>query len=1031
MLEFFIRRPVFATVTSLLVVLIGVVAYSKLSVREYPNIEEPIISVRVDYPGASAEIMETQVIQVLEEEIAGIEGIETLTSSSEPEEGSININFGLDVDPDVAASDVRDRVSRARRALPEEVDEPMIAKADADAQAMFYLAFTSDRHSPLQITDYADRYVKDQLQNLPGVAEVSIYGERRYAMRIWVDPARLAAYKLTVQDVENALRAQNVEIPAGRIESVDREFTVLSQTGLTTPEGFEDIIVKDVAGFPVRLRDVARVEIGPEERRRTTRYNGQNAVILAIVKQAAANPLEVSHSAREALPAIIDDLPTGMHAEIANDSSVFIDESIHEVFLTISEAVFLVVLIIYFFLRTLRATLIPLVTIPVSLIGACMLMYALGFSVNTLTLLAMVLAIGLVVDDAIVVLENIHRHIEAGVPRARAAIMGIKEISGAVIAMTITLAAVYTPIAFSEGLTGTLFTEFALTLAGAVLVSGFVALTLTPMMCSKLLRGTDHHGRLYIWLERGFDGMNRGYRALLTATLKARPVVALFGLAVAGASYFLFTSLETELAPTEDRGSIQIIGKAPVGSTPEYTASWAQRIEPLVEKIPELKGAFVLSGFPDAVDILSLGQLEHWDKRERTQQAITARLAPKLSQIPGIDVFVNDPLSLGQGGRSQPIEFIVQTSSSYAALDKAVDALLAAAEKYPGFENLDSDLELDKPQLNIKVDREKVADSGVSVESLGRTLESLLGGRQVTRFNRNAEQYDVIVQIADSARAAPEDLRTLYVRGDYGGMIQLSNLLRVEETVAPSELNRFNQLRSAEVSASLAPGYSLGEGLAAMERIAKEALPPNFLTDYGGQSREFKESSASVYVMFLLALVFIYLVLSAQFESFVDPLVIMLTVPLAMTGALLALKLTGGTLNIYSQIGLITLIGLITKHGILIVDFANQLQARGQAPRAAVTEAAALRLRPILMTTGAMVLGAVPLALATGAGAESRQVIGWVIVGGVAFGTLLTLFVVPTAYTWLARTRATKPRAVETPRAASQNPRAIDPQLAS
>jgi multidrug efflux pump len=870
---------------------------------------------------------------------------------------------------------------------------------------MFYIAFTSDRHSPLEITDYADRYVKDRLQNLSGVAEVRIYGERRAAMRIWVDPARLAAYDLTVQDIENALRAQNVEIPAGRIESVDREFTVLSQTGLTEPQEFENIVIKDVDGFPVRVEDVAQVEIGPADERRTTRYNGENAVILAIVKQATANPLEVAQGARAALPGIIDELPAGMNAAVANDTSVFIEESIHEVFVTVAEAVILVILIIYFFLRTWRATLIPLVTIPVSLVGTFVLMYALGFSVNTLTLLAMVLAIGLVVDDAIVVLENIHRHMERGVPRVAAAIQGIKEISGAVIAMTLTLAAVYTPIAFSEGLTGRLFTEFALTLAGAVLVSGFVALTLTPMMCSKLLRHRGSHGRLYNWLERGFDAANRGYRVLLQATLKARPLVVLGGLGVAGASYFLFTSLDSELAPAEDRGTVQIVGRAPVGSTPEYTARWAQRIEPLVEAIPELQGAFVLAGFPDTVDILSLGRLEHWDQRSRSQQEIAAELIPKLARIPGIQVYVSNPPSLGQSGRSQPIEFIVQTSSSYEELATMVDKLLRKARNYPGFQNLDTDLRLDKPQLDIEVDRAKVADTGVGVEILGRTLESLLGGRQVTRFNRNAEQYDVIVQVADSDRATPEDLRRLYVRGDGGAMVQLSNLIRVHETVAPTELNRFNQLRSASISASLAPGYSLGEGLAAMERIAARTLPADFQTDYSGQSREFKESSTSIYITFVLALLFIYLVLSAQFESFVDPLIIMLTVPLAITGALLALNLTGGTLNIYSQIGLITLIGLITKHGILIVEFANQLQARGRAVREAVVEAAALRLRPILMTTGAMVFGALPLALATGAGAESRQQIGWVIVGGVTFGTILTLFVVPTAYTLLARTR--------------------------
>lgn len=1011
--EFFIRRPVFATVMSLITILIGLVSYLQLTVREYPNIDEPVVSVRTSYPGASAQIIESQVTQVLEGSIAGIEGIETLTSSSQPEESRITVRFRLSVDPDVSASDVRDRVSRVRGRLPDAVEEPVIAKVEADAQAIIFLAFTSDRHTPIQISDYADRYVRDRLQNLPGVAEVRIFGERRYAMRIWLDRARLAAYQLTTQDVEDALRQQNVEVPSGRIEGPDREFTVLSRTGLVTPEQFERIIVKDVNGFPVRVRDLARVAVGPQDERRVTRFDGDNAVILGIVKQATANPLDVSKAMRTALPTLTDSLPPGMKVTIAYDKSVFIDRSIEAVYTTISEAVALVVIVIFFFLRTIRATIIPLVTIPVSLIGAFALMNLLGFSINTLTLLAMVLAIGLVVDDAIVVLENIHRHIENGAKPVRAAIVGIREISGAVVAMTLTLAAVYVPVAFAPGRTGSLFAEFALTLAGSVLVSGFVALTLTPMMCSRLLRNHESHGRIYNLLESGLNAVTRGYRRSLENTLRLRPAVAVAALLVAGSSYFLLTGLKSELAPVEDRGVLFTAGHAPEGSTVDFTSRYAADFETLLKRIPEVQHYFVIVGSRAVTELISFSQLTPWEDRDRTQMEIVREAQPRLSRIAGVRAFANNPGSFGQSARSKPVEFVIQTSESYEKLDEYVDKFLEEAEKYPGLVNLDSDLRLNKPQIDVEVDRERVADMGASVLTVGRTLETLLGGRQVTRFNRNGEQYDVIVQVAPEDRRTAGDLDDIYVRGRDGSIIQFSNLVSVRETVAPKELNRFNQFRAATITGNIAAGYSLGEGLAALEAAAKRVLPPDARYDFAGESREFREAGTSLLFVFILALGFIFLVLSAQFESFVDPLIIMLTVPLSMTGALLALYLTGGTLNIYSQVGLVTLIGLISKHGILIVQFANQLQDDGRTLREAVIEAATLRLRPILMTTGAMISGAIPLALASGAGAESRQEIGWVIVGGMSFGTLLTLFVVPTAYTLLARDRATARNSAE------------------
>ena len=1012
-----IRRPVLATVMSLALMLIGIVSYQRLSVREYPKIDEPVVTVETTYKGASAQIIESQVTQTLEDSLAGIEGIDVMSSISRAEKSQITLRFRLDRNVDVAASDVRDRVGRVRAQLPGEIDEPVIAKVEADAQPIIYLAFSSDRHSPLEVTDFADRYVKDRLQNLPGVAQVRIFGERRFAMRLWLDPQRMAAYRVTPQDVENALRRQNVEIPAGRVESVAREFTVVSETDLRSPAEFENIILRDDSGYLVRLRDVGRAELGALDERVSARFNGRGAVAIGVVKQSTANPLDVSKAVNDALPTIRVALPDGMGVDVGYDSSVFIAKSIDAVFHTIFEAIILVVLVIFFFLRSLRATLVPLVTIPVSLIGGFALMYAFGFSINTLTLLSMVLAIGLVVDDAIVMLENIFRYVEEGMDPFQAALKGSREIGFAVIAMTITLAAVYAPIGFMTGRTGRLFTEFALTLAGAVIVSGFVALTLSPMMCSKLLKHETKHGLLYRAIERFLEGMTNGYRSLLRLSLRARPLVLLIGFAVAAASYVLFNGLKSELAPVEDRGTIVGIAIAPEGSTLDYTMGYAQQMEALFRQIPVLEKFFVVVGFPVVNQGIAFVRLIDWDLRDVKQQAITSQLFPKMFGIPGIMGFVTNPPSLGQSPTEKPVNFVIQTSLPFEELQAMVNAMMAEARNFPGLVNLDTDLKLNKPELKVSLDRDKAADLGVDVDTVGRTLETLLGGRQVTRFKKDGKQYDVIVQVANIDRRNPDDIAGIYVRGGTsatatatatatggaGQMISLANLVTVEERVAPKELNHFNKLRSATITATLAPGTSLGEALAVMQAAANKVLPATAQTDYAGQSREFRESASGLYFVFVLALAFIYLVLAAQFESFIDPFVIMLTVPLSMTGALAALQMSGGTMNVYSQIGLVTLVGLITKHGILIVEFANQLQRAGTDIRKAVEEAAVLRLRPILMTTGAMVLGAVPLAYAEGAGAESRQAIGAVIVGGMTLGTLLTLFVVPTVYSYIAR----------------------------
>ena len=1023
--EICIRRPVFATVLSVVVLLIGLISFSRLSVREYPRIDEPVVTVETRYTGASAEVVESQITKVLEDSMAGIEGVDVMTSVSRSEISQITVRFKLSRDPDSAAADVRDKVARVRARLPDAVDEPVIAKVEADAFPIMWLSVSTTTKSPVEVSDYISRYIKPRLSTLPGAADVRIFGERKVSMRVWLDRAKLAAYRLTPADVEDALRRQNVEIPAGRIESDKREFSVLSQTDLQTPAEFEAIVIRDVSGYPVRIRDIGRVNVAPVDERVIARFMGNPAVSMGVIKQAVANPLDLSRAVRDEVAEINKTL-ADMKVEVVYDSSVFIDESIKSVFTTIVEAILLVALVIFLFLRNVRATLIPLVTIPVSLIGAFTFMYLFGFSVNTLTLLAMVLAIGLVVDDAIVVLENIHRHLEEGMPRLDAALVGAREIAFAVMAMTVTLAAVYAPLAFQTGRTGRLFIEFALALAGAVLVSGFVALTLSPMMCSKLLKHEEKHGRFYNVTERWIRNMVAGYKVILDRALHHRLYVLAAAVFVAGLSVVLGMVLRSELSPTEDRGVIFGFVSGPEGATVRYTSDNVKKLEEIYRVLPETYRYNGFAGFPTVADGVSIARLKPWSERTRTQQEIVNSLMPQFAAIPGVRAFPANVPSLGQSPRARPVEFVVMSQAPFEVLQRYVDAIIAEASKTPGLQNLDSDLRLDKPELKVSVNREKIVDVGASVETVGRTLETMLGGRQVTRFKRDGEQYDVIVQVSEGDRRSPADISDIYVRGKNNEMVQLSNLVVVREGVAPKNLNHFNRIRAATITATLAPGYALGDALAAMQDAAKKVLPPTVQTDLNGLSREFRDSSTEIYVVFVLALAFIFLVLAAQFESFIDPFIIMFTVPLAMTGALLALWMFGGTLNIYSKIGLVTLVGLITKHGILIVEFANQIQAKGKTVIEAVEEAAVLRLRPILMTTGAMVLGALPLALATGAGAESRRQIGWVIVGGMLVGTLLTLFVVPTAYTLLARRHKTFEERLEQDRAAHVAPAAAD-----
>jgi multidrug efflux pump len=1006
-----IKRPVLATVMSMLIILVGFLCFTRMAVREYPNIDPPVVSVRTVYKGATAQVMESAITQPLEDSLSGIEGIKTIKSQSREEVSQITITFTAAREIDGAANDVRDRVARIRKNLPASSDNPVVSKIEADANPVMWIAFTSDRHTPMELTDYADRYLTDPMKALPGVASVIIGGERKYAMRVWLDRERLASQGLTAQDVEDALRRQNLDSPGGRIESTQREFTVQARTDLGSPEEFNDMIIKEVNGYPIRLKDVGRAAPGPYENRKIVRVRGEQALGLGIVKQSTANTLEVAEGAKALLPKLQATLQPGMKMWVAVDTSQFIDSSIKAVYTTIAEALILVVLVIFFFLREVRATLIPAITIPVSIIGHFTFLKFLGFSINTLTLLGIVLSIGLVVDDAIVVLENVHRHIEEGMKPFKAALVGTKEIGFAVIAMTVTLAAVFTPLSFAQGNTGKLMTEFALTVATSVIVSGFVALSLVPMMCSKLLK--HDHSWVYRKTTWFFDGLNHAYSTTLGALLRHRWIVGVIGVIVIGSIYWLFSQLKTELSPEEDRSMFLAFAITPEGSSMQYTDSYVNAVENMMKDVPEIDTIFavVAPGLerPNPVNLgIAFSVLKPWEQRHRSQQQITKELGPKLyGGLPGALAFTKGLPSLGQPLFSKKVEYILY-GSSYEELQGKVNKVMAKLSQYPGLTALDTDLKLNKPQLAVKIDRDKASSLGVSMETIGHTLETLLGGYDVTRYKHEGKQYDVVVQMEDDKRRQPSDLTSIYVRGSDGSLNQLSNLVSLQETVAPKELNHFNKLRAAVINGEPAGGKSLGEVLDYIDTVVQSELGPETRTDLDNISREFRESSGQLWVTFGLALIFIYLVLSAQFESFVGPMVIMLTVPLAMAGALLAMWITsklgmGGTLNVYSQIGLVMLVGLITKHGILIVEFANQLRAKGVAKFDAIRQAATMRLRPILMTTAAMVLGAIPLALSHGAGAESRQAIGWVVVGGLLLGTFLTLFVIPVMYTLMVR----------------------------
>ena len=1004
-----IKRPVFGTVLSLIVVLIGLVAGDRLTIREYPEIDEPTVSVTTDYRGAAAEIMETQVTKIIEDSLAGIEGIKTLSSKSQEGKSEITVKFKLGRDPDAAAAEVRDRVGRVRGDLPDEIEEPIIAKVEANADPIIWLAFSSSRHTPAQMTDFVDRFIIDEITRIDGVADAIIFAERRYAMRIWLDTLKMASHNVTAADVENALRRQNQEIPGGRVESRQREFVVRNESDLRTVPQFNDMILRADGNYLVRLRDVGRAALGVESERQVARFVGSPSVAIGVVRQSVANPLEISADVRELLPRIQSRLPDGMKIDLAYDSSVFIEASMDNVVQTLAEAAALVLLVILFFLRSFRSVLIPMVTIPVSLIGTLFFMWMLGFSINTLTLLAAVLAIGLVVDDAIVMLENIYRHVEDGMHPIRAALVGAKEIQFAVIATTVALAAVFVPVALMEGRTGRLFSEFALTLAGAVIISSFVALSLSPMMCSRILRKTPREPIVGRWIKAFLDRIDAIYESSLRWGLRNRAAVVLVAAFAAAANYVVFTQLKSELAPLEDRGVVFGVLIGPEGATIDYTDAYMRQLEQVYDKVPEMRQHFVASGYQIPSEGFSVLLTKPWGERDRHITEIVGSVFPQFFGIAGTLAFPVAPPSLGQNPTERPITFVIMDSRSYGDMDQSLQKFLAEVRKNPGLLSVDTDLRVNTPQLLVKMKRDRIGTLGLDIATVGGAIETMLSGREVTRFKQNGEQYDVIVQAEESERSRPEQLLRFFVRAPEGDLIPLSALVDVQEVVEPRERNHFNRARAVKVTANLAPGYSMGEALAYLEEVAQRTFPKTASVGYDGQSLEFFESGGSLYFAFGLALMFIFLVLAAQFESFIDPTIIMLTVPLSVIGALLALQLTGNTLNIYSQIGLITLVGLITKNGILITEFANQLQDAGKAKFEALVESSRLRLRPILMTAFSMIFGTLPLALASGAGAESRHQIGWVIVGGLLLGTFFSVYIVPVAYSFIARDRQKRP----------------------
>ncbi len=1009
-----VRRPVLATVLSSLIVAFGVLSFGNLPLRELPDVDPPIVSISTNYPGASSAVIESRITKPLEDRLNGIDGIRTIESTSSDGRSSITIEFELSREISDAANDVRERIARAIDDLPDEADPPEIYKAEADSRPILWLNFGSRTRSSLDLTDYAERYLVDRFSVLDGVARVRLSGDLRYAMRIWLDRVALAARGLTVTDVEDALRRENIELPAGRLESSRRDFAVRVERGYRTVADFEALVVaRGADGHLVRLAEVARVTLGPEEWRTYYRGNGVPRMGIGIVKQSGANTTAVARLVREELAEVQEYLPDDLELIMSWDSSEYVQASVDQVYQTFLIAMVLVVIVIYLFLGTSRAALIPAVTVPICLIGSMTFLYLFGLSLNLLTLLALVLSIGLVVDDSIVVLENVQRRIELGEPTALAALRGAREVGFAVIATTLVVIAVFVPIAFMEGAIGRLFRELAITVSATVGISSFVALTLSAMLCSKLLVRKQRDGPVIRFATRSLEAGTQRYRGLLATALR-RPILAGSVVLVAVAAIFvLFERVPTELEPSEDRGAFMMMVLGPEGASFDYTVEHYRKIEeqvlfPLVDAgevrnaITRVPGFGAGEGMNTGIGIIVL---EHWDDRERSVDEVIGYLNRETSKIPGVRVFAMNSGGLGnRGGR--PVQFVI-AASSHEQAGQWLQQVLARAGEVEGLVGANGDYRPTRPEIRVEIDRARAADLGVSIEAISRTLETMLGSRRVGTFVDRGEEYPVILQAREEQRRDPHDLENLYVRSQRSGkLIPLSNLVGTREMADAGSLRRMNRLSAATLEGSVAPGHTLGDVLDRLVALAREELPAMARFDYKGQSREFRESSAAAYASFALALLIVFLVLSAQFESFVHPLVIMLTVPLAIAGALFGLYFLGGTLNIYSQIGMTILIGLAAKNGILIVEFTNQLRAAGVAFDEAVSEAAATRLRPILMTGLSTAIGALPLMLGQGAGSGGRFAIGVTVVAGVSFATLFTLFVVPVAYRIVARRTA-------------------------
>jgi multidrug efflux pump len=992
-----IRRPVLASMMSAALVLFGVIGYRLLSVREFPDIDPPVVSVTTVLPGANPRVVESAVTDILEEELSTIPGLRTLTSSSAEQVSSITLEFYLDRKVEEAAQDVRDKVSRARGRLPEDIQEPVVAKQQADAFPFYWLALTAQNYDLLQLSDIGDRVVKTRLQSLPGVGQALIFGERRFSMRVWLSASALSARGLTVQDVEAAIRSRNVEIPAGRIESVRREFTVRSLGELKTPEEFADLTVANQNGRLVKLRDIARVELGAEDERSVLRYKGVPAIAVGVVRQSKANLIQVADAIQAALPGIKEALPPGVDLIPAFDQSVFVTRSIKEAQETLVIAAILVILIIFVFLRSVRATFIPGLAIPTSIVTTFAVLYFLGFSINNLTLLALILAIGIVVDDAIIVLENAYRHQEElGEDPETAAINGTREIAFAVIATTITLVAVFTPLAFLQGNTGRLFNEFGIAVAGAVVISGFVALTLTPMLSAKILRVTKKHGRLFQVFESGFNALSERYGRALRWALGHRVVVfAAAGVSLVLALVLFKWGLKSEFIPAEDRGYFITYVIAPEGASLAYTDEYQRRIEAIISRVPDVEGYFSIIGFRGVNFGVIFTRLKDWGARRKVQ-AIINEVQPQFFMVQGVFAFAQNPPAIG-GGFGGGVQFVVQ-NPDFDKLQAAMGGFYGRVSQMKNLTNLQIDLKVNKPELTVNFDRDRAEDLGVPVRDVAATLQTMLGGRRVSTFTRNNKLYDVIARLAPEARATPSDMTGLYVRGKDGQLVQLSAIATVKEGVGPQSLLHYNRVRSFTLSGDVTPGFTLGDANDSLRAAAAQVLPPGSTTAPAGELREFTESGSSLFFVFVLALVIVFMVLAAQFESLVHPFTVLLAVPLAVTGALLLLKIAGSTINLYSEIGMILLIGLVTKNSILLVEYANQLKERGLSSLDAMLESGRIRLRPILMTSVSTIMGAVPIAYGLGAGSTSRRPLGYAIIGGIVFSTFLTLFLVPAAY---------------------------------